>query len=256
MNYQAAVQQLTTTFEGIGLKDMGRVSLLNRQDSKAIIHIRQLPKLLQQLTTHYFIVDINGYRSTTYDTLYYDTEKLDLYLQHHNQRLSRYKIRFRKYVESSLTFLEVKEKSNKGRTIKNRIKVKDIATSLDEAATQLIQTYSPLEVGNLLPTLWVLYNRMTFVAKDFSERVTIDTNLHFKRMDGEKVEDYTPLTILEIKQNRFNPSSPMMTLLGQEQIRLFKISKYCTGILSCFEEVKHNRFKSKLLRLKKIIQTT
>ena len=42
----------------------------------------------------------------------------NFFLDHHNRRVNRNKIRFREYVGSNLTFLEVKTKNNKGKTIK------------------------------------------------------------------------------------------------------------------------------------------
>ena len=55
-----------------------------------------------------------------YKSLYYDTEDWKFYLDHHNGRVNRNKIRFREYVGSKLTFLEIKLKNNKGKTIKKR----------------------------------------------------------------------------------------------------------------------------------------
>ena len=64
--------------------------------------------------------EIDGQRLTAYDTLYYDTLDLQMYLRHHDRQLRRQKIRVRTYVDSQLTFLEVKNKSNKGRTLQAR----------------------------------------------------------------------------------------------------------------------------------------
>ena len=47
-------------------------------------------------------------RSSKVSCLYYDTEDRKFYLDHHNQRVNRNKIRFREYEGSNLTFLEIK----------------------------------------------------------------------------------------------------------------------------------------------------
>ena len=52
------------------------------------------------------------------------------YNDHHNQRVNRHKIRFREYVDSGLIYLEVKCKTNKGKTVKKRLKVDKISKSL------------------------------------------------------------------------------------------------------------------------------
>ena len=44
---------------------------------------------------------------------------------HQNKKLNRYKIRQREYLISDISFFEIKFKSNKGRTIKKRIKTKN-----------------------------------------------------------------------------------------------------------------------------------
>ena len=64
---------------------------------------------------HYKCVEIENKRVSQYQTLYYDTKDMKLYNEHHNGHLNRYKIRHRTYVDSNLSFLEVKFKNNKGR---------------------------------------------------------------------------------------------------------------------------------------------
>ena len=43
-----------------------------------------------------------------------------MFHNHHNGKLNRYKIRFRDYINTKNSFLEVKFKTNKGETIKSR----------------------------------------------------------------------------------------------------------------------------------------
>src|SRR5438105_3236213 len=105
---------------------MDGVKLMNRTDTKFTFNLDQFEDILSDIIENYYVLEIDGKRISRYKTLYYDTTKLNLYIKHHNGELNRYKIRHRSYVESDIGFLEVKFKNNKGRTIKDRIKKKDV----------------------------------------------------------------------------------------------------------------------------------
>ena len=102
---------------------MESVKLMNRIDTKYAVPLAVLPDILEAAKTDYFAQEIDGKRIATYDTIYYDTDTLDMYIRHHDRQLVRQKIRIRQYVDSNLTFLEIKRKNNKGRTKKKRIVV-------------------------------------------------------------------------------------------------------------------------------------
>ena len=108
-------------FEPISLAEMEGVKLMNRVDTKFVMPASLLPELLALAQTSYFVQQAAGKRTGDYDTVYYDTEDLDMYIRHHDRQLVRQKIRVRTYVESELFFLEIKRKNNKGRTKKKRI---------------------------------------------------------------------------------------------------------------------------------------
>ena len=92
-----------------------------------------MEKLLEKMQAFYKVLEVNGERIQTYRSLYFDTEDRKFYIDHHNSRVNRNKIRFREYVSSGLTFLEVKLKNNKGKTIKKRIKVAAISEKLSQS---------------------------------------------------------------------------------------------------------------------------
>ena len=114
------------SLESISLKEMDNVKLMDRVDTKYIFSIQQLPLYLNAIKENYRVLEVNDYRMINYESLYFDTKDFEFYRQHHSGKMNRYKIRFRKYVESDLNFFEIKLKSNKGRTIKNRINYKQI----------------------------------------------------------------------------------------------------------------------------------
>ena len=117
----SGITDILQQFEPISLAEMEGVKLMNRIDTKFVMPASLLPELLALAQTSYFVQQAAGKRTGDYDTVYYDTEDLDMYIRHHDRQLVRQKIRVRTYVESKLFFLEIKRKNNKGRTKKKRI---------------------------------------------------------------------------------------------------------------------------------------
>ena len=128
-------------FDPISLQQMDNVKLQNRIDTKFMFRENLLPSMLNNMKEHYFVLDINGMRFNHYETLYFDTENFDHYLRHHNRRVNRYKFRARKYVESNLHFFEVKFKSNRGRTVKERIKRPEILPQIKDSSSDLVKSF-------------------------------------------------------------------------------------------------------------------
>ena len=115
---------LNKNFESITLSEMDNVKLMNRTDTKFAFSANYLPEILSRMRNFYKVLEIDNERVHSYRSLYYDTDDRKFYLDHHNQRVNRNKVRFREYVGSKLTYLEIKHKNNKGKTIKKRTKVK------------------------------------------------------------------------------------------------------------------------------------
>ena len=111
-----SITHICSLFLPISLEEMDRVKLMDRTDTKFVFHISELSELLQSISQDYFILDMKGLRAHAYETLYLDTVDFDLFRNHHNGKLNRYKIRYRNYKESALAFFEIKFKNNKGRT--------------------------------------------------------------------------------------------------------------------------------------------
>ncbi|MGK0454567.1 MAG: hypothetical protein ACJAYY_002052, partial [Paraglaciecola sp.] len=117
-------------FESISLEDMNTVSLMKRTDTKYTININFLDKILNDLKVDYQVLEVKDRRIMNYSSVYFDTSKFKFYFDHHNGRVNRTKIRQRKYVDSGLTFLEIKQKNGKGETNKSRIKIPDFDLDL------------------------------------------------------------------------------------------------------------------------------
>jgi VTC domain len=247
--YKDEIQAITSQFEPITLEEMAGVSLMNRVDRKFMIPIYLLPHILEAAKSFYKILEINQLRMSAYESMYFDTPDLELYNHHQSGRSNRYKIRLRKYLDSSLAFLEIKHKNNKGRTIKKRIEVK-----LEEVkylnTNDFLQKTTPYSWQQIEENMNVNYHRITLVNKTNPERLTIDINLKFEGNNKEK--SFPEIAIAEIKQEQMG-ASPISDIFKKYQIRQGSISKYCLGVISTNPSVKHNRFKTKYLRLQKII---
>jgi hypothetical protein len=245
------VDSILSSFLPISLAEMDSVKLLDRTDTKFIFHSSRLPDIIASIKDHYKVLEIDNIRINDYETLYFDTLNFELYLRHHNEKLNRYKIRFRKYVNSNLHFFEIKHKNNKSRTIKSRVVRPEIELDIKEGAKKLLESKTSFEASTLLPKLWVNYSRITFVHKNFEERLTIDLNLTFKNGDNEK--KFETLVIAELKRDKASSKSPFIDIMNACRIRENSISKYCLAVTQLFPDIKQNNFKPKILTLKKLM---
>ena len=100
-------------YKSTTLPEMDEVALMERVDEKFTISFENTIDLLSKINHKYLCLEINGKRFFTYQTEYFDDSNHSLFKNRQNGKLNRYKIRFRDYVESKKTFLEVKFKSNK-----------------------------------------------------------------------------------------------------------------------------------------------
>lgn len=244
------LHSLISDFDPIGLDEMDNVKLMNRVDTKFVLNSAQLLDTLPHLVEHYRILEIQGIRIPLYSSDYYDDQDFSFYTDHHRKRQDRFKVRYRKYVESNLSFLEVKHK-NKGRTDKQRIVVPDLPNSMSENDKNFVET-TGVRNEKLHKVLTNEFNRITLVGKERNERLTLDFNLCF--IKDEKRVEMTDLIIAELKQERLIRTSPFYSLMKTMLIRPYRISKYCIGVIELYgkENIKYNRFKKKLLRIKKL----
>jgi len=234
----------------ITLKEMDNVSLMNRTDTKYVFHAGLLPGILTQARENYRILTIGKTRLFQYNSLYYDTEDLKFYLEHHNGLRPRYKVRFREYVDTKASFLEIKRKTNSGRTRKSRMKVEEIENSLSSSSLEYIKQSVPADTTALKPALWTLFKRLTLVAFSEDERITIDMDLSFSQ--GDKEKKLPNLVICEVKRDVSTGSSQFMRLLKQHHIYPGNMSKYCLGTVLMKQDIKQNRFKENLLLINRL----
>ena len=233
----------------ITLDEMRGVKLMNRIDTKYVVSEEEVLKLLEKMAEcGYRVQVINGVRACRYDTLYYDTAERDMYIAHHNRQLTRQKVRTRTYIETGLTFLEIKNKSNRGRTKKRRTEIareemQGFATNA--AAMEFYRENGRYAHEAIAPALATRFVRITLVNPRLTERLTIDLSLEYEDMRSHATASIARMAIVELKQDG-NTLSELKSIMRDMRIQPLKVSKYCLGTTLTVEGIKHNRFKEKL----------
>jgi len=202
----------------------------DRRDTKYIFHYLDWSDIMEVLPEYYCVVVHDGKVSQTYSTIYYDSPELQYYLAHHNGHGNRMKMRTRKYEDGS-SFFEVKQKTNRGITLKER--------------------YPNFEdhIEGLIPQLEVVYDRITLYDKMFHEKLTFDFNLQFR--DASSQLEYSSIVIAESKKMKTTYSS-FIEALKQRKIQSSSVSKYCFGMASLNEGIKQNNFKELIHNINKL----
>ena len=237
-------------YKSTTLPEMDEVALMERVDEKFTISFENTIDILSKINHKYLCLEINGKRFFTYQTEYFDDSNHSLFKNHQNGKLNRYKIRFRDYVESKKTFLEVKFKSNKGVTKKTRISVPFRNKDLNKKNIKFIEKQTPYSSKDLEIKIKNNFDRVTLVNFQSKERVTIDFNLKFSSGKLEKKLDN--ICIIEIKREKGNRKSEILSILKEKKIRPTRFSKYTIGSCILNTNLKYNNFKRKLLFINKI----
>ncbi|MCG8411667.1 MAG: polyphosphate polymerase domain-containing protein [Bacteroidales bacterium] len=243
-----SLQKLINEYTPIDFSELNNSKLLNRIDTKFICHISLLPQILKPTIQHYYICQTNKIRNCRYQSLYFDTPQLKTYFDHHKQKRLRYKIRFRKYIETGDSFLEVKLKENFARTNKKRTQF-ELCNKLKTKHFEFIKKHINYNFIELNPILWTLFNRITLVGKNIPERITIDTDICFKNKN--RILTVPNMVVIEVKRSKGNVKSFFIENLRNNNLKPFGISKYVLGNILLTPKIKHNLFKHKVRTINK-----
>lgn len=242
------IKNIISQFDKVSLADLDSVKLMNRIDLKFCFHFDQVPAIFEAIKNNYSALEIEGESIFNYYNTYFDTPDNQMYLSHHNGKLNRYKIRVRRYNQTNNSFLEIKFKNNKGRTIKKRVSRTDVNAPFDRSELDFINRITPFTGNELCPKIINTFKRITLVNNNFTERVTIDFAPGFKNPDNEVT--LQNLVIVEIKQDKAGSSALLAQTLRALKITNKGFSKYCIG-RSLIENIKKNNFKPLLLKIEK-----
>jgi len=233
------------------LSDLEETDLLKRIDDKYFFHLSKLESILNDLKDKADMLEIDGVRSFQYSSTYLDTAEFDTYIQHHNNRKNRFKLRYRDYLDSDLQFLEIKEKDVHGIMHKYRIPLNGLNGNGDAMIKKHIKSHTPYQFEDLHKTITISYDRITLMDKNRKERLTIDRNLKFLR-EGKAPIMFKNLVIVELKHQKSESNSIFKQCLRKHGIRRQGISKYCLGISSLYDHLKDNSFKAQQRAVQKI----
>jgi hypothetical protein len=247
----AARSPLLQRFDPVDLAGVGTVAMGNRTDTKFILPERQMWAALETLTEHYWILDIQGVRLSSYRTLYFDTARFSLYLRQHAGGRNTYKVRSRNYVATNRSFVEVKRKDEL-RTAKQRMPTEYFVTSLAGQTSSFVDEHVPVGIQGLNPTLWNSFDRISLLSKDRPERLTLDLNLTFR--GTHRSVTLPGLAIAELKQESAGRDSEFLRQMKAWGVRPTGFSKYCLGLAMVHPELKQNRFRPKLKAIQKLMR--
>ncbi len=249
---QHTLPQCTSKFCPITLQEMDNVALFNRVDTKFIMTETQLRSILMNLSQEYRVLTIQNNAINHYRTMYFDTPDFKLFQMHVNKNAERYKVRYREYLDSCQSFLEVKHKTRKDRTIKDRIPATQPYLDITPDAEDWLQEVFPYDTELLEAKIWNTFTRITLVNEACCERVTLDTNLIFYSHD--KLVRLDGLAVAEVKADSSRQASPFMEEMQLRRIHPNGFSKYCMGVALLYDHVKKNAMKSKLIMINKMIK--
>ncbi len=246
------ISELLFSMKQITLDEMSGIRLMNRLDTKYVASKKQLIELLRLVQDKYYVQETLGNRIIPYCTTYFDTAGHEMYLMHHNKRASRCKVRVRTYVASNLTFLEVKNKNNHGRTKKKRIEVPSLEEFRQtEGAEELVLKKTNIPLSKLNMVVQNNFDRVTLVNYGKTERLTIDFNIRFDNKETGMEHGTDQLVVIELKRDG-NVYSPITELLRDIHVPVSGFSKCCIGMALTDTSLKRNNFKQRLRNIEKI----
>lgn len=244
-----ALDSAATAADPISLEEVvSEAALMTRVDKKFLLSAEQFTELMSRLGPDFRIMEIEGRRMFTYESVYFDTPDLEMFTAHKQGRRRRYKIRTRTYADSGLCMFEAKFKGLRGQTVKHRIPYALAERdAINPEATEFLRAQLRAEYNQELPHLEPVmrsdYVRGTFVNPLDEERLTCDVNLVYSREDTTV---YGPdLFVIETKTA--NGRGAADSALSQMGIRPVSMSKYCLGIALLHPHLAANKW-SRLLK--------
>jgi hypothetical protein len=233
-------------FSRSSLEESKAMAFLNRFDTKFVLKVERAFEFLENIKNAYSLLQINDGVIQSYRTVYFDTPDLLCFSLHHNKRANRFKFRTRHYLSNGKIVNEIKKKLNTGKTVKFRQRRSEFISEFDNEFKSLAEN-NGYYVENLIPQLFIKFNRITLLNKHFPERMTLDFGLKYIYNNEEFSLNNT--SIVELKRER----SPERTVSQDFFRKIHKnpsgFSKYAIGVALTRDNIKKNRF---LPRIKKI----
>ncbi|MGW3243177.1 polyphosphate polymerase domain-containing protein [Streptomyces sp. NPDC001070] len=207
-------------------------ALQHRTDRKYLIPLDRARAFVDRLADTHRVLDLDGRRTTTYLSMYFDTPQLGAWRAHVQRRRHRWKIRTRLYVEDGLCRVEVKTKDGRGATVKHALPAAEQSYGrLDDRAAEFVddvlrRSAVPVAAADLAPAAEIRYVRAALADLHHGTRITLDGALTCHQDHSTAALD--PDTILVETKGTARPAPADRLLLGLGA-RPVSLSKYIVG---------------------------
>ncbi|NPC41643.1 VTC domain-containing protein [Nocardioides sp. zg-1230] len=218
-----------------------RAELLTRTDRKYVVPASELDAVVGIVGLR--VLEIDGRRSSRYESTYLDTVELDSWTCAANRRRRRWKVRTRVYADTGERWLEVKTRGPRGSTVKERLP-HDGADVAGPAAAWVRDRLGAAQVhdvdpSGLVATLHTTYRRTTLLLPGDAGRATLDRGLRW--VSGHGTAEVGDVLVVETKSGTPRPG-PLDRRLWELGHRPVRISKYATGLALLIPALRGNRW--------------
>ena len=273
---ESTMSIVPTYWQSISLDELNeKAAMQTRVDRKYIVDADYAASILAELPAdEAAVLEIDGQREFAYDSVYSDTPDLVSYKASAIGSRNRVKVRTRSYLDSDLSFLEVKTEGAREFTVKERIPYsienRDMLTAEGkEYVATALEQLTDASVDDLEPVVRTGYRRTTVYLPQSEQnpvdsRLTIDTSLTWTPL-SESVLMYTadggegptkyqvgteytaPGTVI-IETKSGSAPSVADKYLWRAGIRPVKISKFATGMAALNPQLPANKWKRTIQR--------
>jgi hypothetical protein len=243
MTVSAMASSDFVTLPSISLDELqDQAAFLTRRDRKYLVPTAGVETFVASLGDDIRILEIDGQRTFSYRTAYFEAEHFVSYLSALRQRPNRFKVRTRLYAETGRCLLEVKLRNARGQTVKHQIEHDPSQFRLlDADDRRWLASFDQVACHALTLTHCVTtsYRRSTFTLPNGAGRVTIDHDLAFTRPDGQHL-NLPNLAIVETKGA--GPPTVADRLLWRQGVRPQSISKFAISLSLLIPDLPANRW--------------
>ncbi len=237
----------------ISLDDLvDEAALLTRVDRKYALDATDAAEVVARLPEDTRVLAMDGARSFSYESFYFDTDDLLSFRMAALGRRRRFKLRTRSYLDSGASYLELKTRGARSTTVKERIEYdfpqRDRLTPEGREYASAGLDGLGLDgdhVQALSPVLATRYQRTTLLVPGGRGRATIDTDLSWELADGTMLS-LPELAIIETKSG--SKPGAVDRLLWGGGLRPVALSKYATGLAALRPDLPSNKWARVLRR--------
>ena len=247
----SSLNHIISKIPGISLVELSSVDFDSRIDTKFVLDQKQLFVFLNSVFSSLVVLEVSGNRVFDYENIYCDTSEFEFFKKHHSGFGNRSKVRIRKYSEKGPFFFEVKNKTNKGKTVKHRVALNEFRDFQNPETEKVLADRTGFKFSELSYQTEIKYRRITLANTELTEKLTIDFGMRTSNTNNEF--EFTNMVIVEVKQMSYSSRSPFIRALKDLKIYNTSFSKYCSSVVMLNANVKKNRFLPIINNIKKIV---